>query len=383
MAKLHLAVSQIENSTPYVFSMTGIRVYSLEEALYHCFLHWRQSTQDFLCEPFIQWVDVVLGFDEIAAKLRKISLEEGFSGQFLAFLSVIDYLPREALAELREELALWERRQIWERLAEQGDYWTGRGQAEQAYRLYAKALDYQENAKLLNNAGVALMGMGIYGEASAYFKKALQHEPDNIQLRFNLIEAYILAKDYPSAQSLISEEADGNAELYYFQGNIQFYNRNYLEAAKFYEKALKLKYDPAYIYKLCDCYMGVRLYDKAFAALQAIRVHDGEFSKRQAEYYAETGDISAAAKIMEAALAANGSDADSWIALSRYHRLDYDPARAAAAIQQALAIAPENPAAMLEQAKISKIQGYTKEYQSILGRILSKFKNDYRKLVQE
>ena len=378
MARLHLAISQTENSIPYVFPVTGIRVYSLEEALYHCLLHWRQSTQDFLCDSFVQWVDTTLGLEKIAAELRKISLIDGFSAQFLAFLSVIDYLPQDKLAKLHEEVVLWERRQIWERLAEQGDYWISRGEPEQAYGLYAKALSHHENAKLLNSVGVALMGMGAYDKAVIYFSQAVQHEPGNMQLRLNLIEAHIFAGDYESAKNLITEETTEDAELYYFQGNIQFENRNFLEAAKLYEKALKLKYDPAYIYKLCDCYMATRLYDKAFAVIDTIQVRDSEFLRKQAEYFATAGDISMAANVMESALAANGGDVDSWIALARHYRLDYNPSKATAAIQQALALAPENPSAMLEQAKISKVQGYTKEYQNTLSRILSKFKRDYR-----
>ncbi|MCL2396730.1 MAG: tetratricopeptide repeat protein [Defluviitaleaceae bacterium] len=383
MAKLHLAVSQSENIIPYQFSMTGIRVYSLEEALYHCFHHWRQSTQDFLCEPFLCWIENDLGHVEIGAKLREISCMEGFADRFTAFLAVVDYLPGAALTRLADELELWERRQVWEKLAEQGGYWMSRGQGRQAYDLYAKALTYHQDVVLLNNAGVALMHMGSYDQAALHFATARHLGPENEQFVFNLIEAHIFAGDYDVAQDLIEEAVLKNPEhpeLYYFRGELHFNDKSYFDAIKLYEKALRLKYDPEYVYKLCDCFMRVRLYDKALDSLEMVRVRDVAFLKKQAVCYAQANNIPKAIKSMETAIVNHGGSGELWTALARLHRMDYDANRASEAIGQALVFSPDDPAAMLEYAKIHKAQGRLKEYQGILGRILQKFKRDYRRL---
>lgn len=387
MTKLYLAASQTENADlrPYLFPMTGIRVFSLEEAMYHCFHHWRQSV-DFLGEPFIRWVESDLGLGEIGAKLRKIEAMEGFAARFLAFLAVTDYFPKENLAALAKELGKWERRQTWEKLAEQGDYWIRRGEGERAFALYNKALNHQEvpSVKLLNNCGVALMHMGNFDNAAAHFARALRAavgEELHFTLCCNLIEAQIYAGDFEEAQAHIEEaaaDAQEHHELYYFQGEINFYQKNYFEATKLYEKALSLFYDPEYIYKLCDCYMRIRLYDKALTTIQTVVVQDIYFLRKQAGYFAMAQNIPMAIKSIEKALLTHGSDPELLITLAGYHRQDYDLMKASAAISRALNFAPDNPAALLEQARIRKAQGRTKEYQGILNRILAAFKRNYR-----
>jgi len=364
--------------------MTDTRVYSLEEALYHCLHNWRGVTQDFLCEPFIKWVEGSLGLGKIGATLREISRIESFSMRFIAFLSVVDYLPKQSLAALQKELGAWERRQVWEKLAEQGDYWATRGEGERAYVFYARALNYHESAKLLNNAGVALMHMASYDKAAEHFAKAARLDPKSRQLRFNLVEANILAGAHEAAQNLLEElmaKHPNDPEIFYFQAEIHFYNRSYFEAIKLYEKAAALEYDPQYIYKLCDCYMKMRLHDKALASIQAVKKQDTTFLRRQAGYYAGAGNVPMAIKSIEKALVGNTSDARLWVTLARYHRMDYDLGKASGAITKALSLSAENPAALLEQARIRKAQGRTKEYQGILNRILTKFKRDYREIV--
>jgi len=366
--------------------MTGTRVYSLEEALYHCLHNWRGVTQDFLCEPFIKWVEGSLGLGKIGVTLREISHIESFSMRFISFLSVVDYLPKESLAALQKELGAWERRQVWEKLAEQGDYWAARGEGERAYGFYDKALNYHESAKLLNNAGVALMHTASYDEAAEHFARALRldNSSSNRQLYFNLIEAHILAGAQEDAQNLLEEmmaKYPNYPEIFYFQAEIHFRSKNYFEAIKLYEKAAALDYDPQYIYKMCDCYMKMRLHDKALAAIQVVVVHDAAFLRKQAGYYAAAGNVPMAVKSIEKALVGRANDVALWVELAKYHRMDLDLGKASGAITKALSLSPENPTALLEQARIRKAQGRTKEYQGILNRILTRFKRDYREIV--
>ena len=385
MTNLYLTASQSENSTPYTFPMTGIRVYSLEEALYHCLHHWRGVTQDFLCEPFIKWVEGSLGLGKIGNALREISRIESFSMRFMSFLTVVDYLPKQSLVVLQKELSQWERRQVWEKLAEQGDYWAVRGEGERAYSFYARALNYHENAKLLNNAGVALMHVGSYDEAAEHFVKAARLNPASRQLLFNLIEAHILAGAHEDAQNLIEEamaKYPEHPEIFYFQAEIYFCNKSYFEAIKLYEKAAALDNDPQYTYRMCDCYMKTRLYDKALSAMQAVVVQDAAFLRKQAEYYTIAGNIPMAIKSIEKALVGLPNDVRLWVTLAQYHRMDLDLGKASGAITKALSLSAENPAALLEQARIRKAQGRTKEYQGILNRILTKFKRDYREIIE-
>ena len=393
MTTLHLTISQADSTTisPFVFPMTGIRVYSLEEVLYHCFHEWRRSV-DVLDKPdaLISWIEGELGLGKIAAHLREFALIEDSSRRFLAFLGVTAYLPKSSINALAGDLAKWERRKSWEKLAEQGDYWSARGEGRRAYGLYTKSLALMDTPSLalLNNCGVAAMSLENYEEAIAYFMRALRLEAENPQLRFNLIEALIFAGDIDAAQSHIEEIAVATPEhheLYYFQGEVLLRQKSYFDAIRLFEKALDKHYDPEYIYKLCDCYMHIRLYDKALAAIATVREQDVTFLRKQASLYAAANNVPMAVKSIEKAIVfgTDNSDAELWTLLAEYHRLDYDLQKAAAAIGRALGIAPDNTAALLEQARIRKAQGRTKDYQSILQRILTTMKNDYRETAKE
>jgi len=366
--------------------MTGIRVFSLEEALYHCLVHWRQSV-DIICDPFIRWVEGSLGLGHIGVRLREIGRIDSFCMRYLAFLSLIDYLPKDAVLALQSDLQQWEKRQAWEKLAEQADHLMAQGNAEHAYVLYAKALVYEgsNNIKLLNNCGIALMHIGEYEQAAAVLSKAVAQDASNAQLRYNLIEALIFAGEFYTAQNLVEEglaTVGGHVPLLnFFQGEIYFHGKSYFEAVKMYELALRKEYNPTYIYRLCDALMRVRLFDKALITIETVREvdRDIEFLRKQAEYYAAAYNIPSAIKSIEKALVANGSSGELWLILAQYHRMDYDLYHAAGAIHKALALMPDNPAALLEQARIRKAQGRTKEYHVILNKILTKMKLDFRK----
>ena len=155
MTEIYLCISQSENNIPYEFKMTAVRVYSFEEALYHCLHNWRQTMEDFVCASFVQWVEG-MGLLHIAQKIREIAAMENFSMAFMAFLSLTDYLPKDELANLHRELVAWERRKPWEKLKEQGDFWLSSESGDRAYGFYAKALKLAENVPLYNNAAIAL-----------------------------------------------------------------------------------------------------------------------------------------------------------------------------------------------------------------------------------
>jgi len=309
---------------------------------------------------------------------------DNFSMAFMAFLNLTDYLPKEQLAALHKELAVWEKRKPWEKLKEQGDFWLAKDEGERAYGFYTRALKLDQNVPLYNNAAIALMQMGKGFEAAGYFKQAGGLEPSNLALRFNQAEALVLAGELDEATSYLQELAKKcyrHPELAYLQGEIQFRQRNFLEAARLFSAALELKYDHDYMYRLSDCYMKIRQFDKAFEVLERVppEEQDTKFLKKQAEHLATAGNLPAAIKSIERALVNNSDKADLWATKAGYHRLDYNLVRAQGSIGRAITAAPDNYAVLLENARIRKAQGRTKDYQDILHEILNRLKKDYRR----
>lgn len=379
-ANLIISLTQKEITAPYKFKTTGINVFSLEEAIYHCYRYWRESVDDFLSDELIGWVSDTLGLSLIASKIKEIAKIGSFSGAFLSFLSMTDYLGGQDFSLLKKELAAWDKRLDWERLKERADYLTNSGEYKKAFALYRKALDYSENFALLNNAGITLLKQSRFGEAAICFERAVKLAPSNANLILNFIEALVLDGQFDKADELIkrAETFGEMSELHYFKGEISFYLGNYFSSVPHYERAIAIKDDPVYIYRLCDVFMKLRQYDKALEMLETVAVKDKHYLKKQADIYAAYNNIPAAVKCMEKALLSERRSVDLWVRLARYHRLDYDLSRANSAIGMALSLAPDNSVAKLELARIRKAQGRTKEYQAALNGILKAFKQDYR-----
>ncbi|MCL2415839.1 MAG: tetratricopeptide repeat protein [Defluviitaleaceae bacterium] len=395
MSNLVLCANQEKNNKPYEFKMTKIKVYSLEEAQYHCFHYWKQSLGEFHEEEFIAWIQSTLGLPKLpAAELKKIEQDNdaGTYQKLSAFLSMADYFPylprNEGLSKLKTEIDLWESRQKWEMFKERGDYWAmNNGDFERGLVFYNQGLAFEENIPLLNNAGVAQLKLGRFAEAAEFFKRARHLEPQNINLRLNMIEALIFDENHDQALALIQEtsalisdvpDSPENAELMYFLAELDFGAKNYSGAIKRLNRALEMHYESAYIYRLCDCYVKTRLYDKALSALESVRLKDAEFLQKQADILATAKNFPQAVKCIERALVYDSENIRLWTLLAQYSRQDYNIEKASGAILKAISIDPDNPKALLEQARIRKAQGRTRNYQSILGKVLLGFKRSYR-----
>jgi len=380
VSKLHLCASQTENKIPYTFEMTGIRVFTLEEALYHCLHHWRQSMEDVFGAPFLGWLREI-GLYYHAEQISGFSAIENSSMAYLSFLSMTDFLPRQAIAALQKELAVWGQRHVWEKYKEQGDFWLAQKNGERAFVFYEKALKNEQNAPLFNNAALALLLSGEAKRAADFFGMAADLEIHNQQLRFNHIEALISAGLFDEAKYHLEKMEQSDPEVLYFLGHISYAQKNYFEGIRLFGQASQMTYDPDYIYALSDCYMKTRQFSKAIDILGSIRESDQnlEFFQKLASHQAEGGNVPAAIKTTEKALLQERANPQLWIDLAGYYRKDYNHVRAAGAVLRALALSPQSPEGILEQARIKKAEGRTKEYQSNLGQILDMFKEKYRK----
>jgi tetratricopeptide (TPR) repeat protein len=199
----------------------------------------------------------------------------------------------------------------------------------------------------------------------------------------NLSEACIYGGSFEKALKLlkVAEERDrGNGDIYYLYGELNLETGNIRYSIDYYEKAITLRDDPDYYYRLADVYVKLRRYEAALETLEKVKVKDVKFLLIQAELYVSSGNVPAAIKCMERALLTERENVELWTRLAEYHRLDYDLNRAFYAVSKALNIDAENDRARLESARIKKALGKTKEYQASLHDILKGFKRKYREI---
>lgn len=384
---LQYAINQIPNTTAFTFKATGIRVYSLEEAMYHVFHYWRESVDDFLCPGIIAWVAESLGLSRLAAKMTDIvNSGADFTRRILDFLQIAQYFSTEDIAAITTTLETWEKRQEWEKLKERADFLAREGQPEKALPLYKKALVLEENPATLNNIGVILMTLAKPKEAVRYLQRGRILDATNLDLTLHYAEAAILSHQFEAAGKAIDKIIATDptlADIPYLQGLMYWHQRNYVKAIAHYTQAIAISPLPHYSHQLAQVYKAMRRFDKAIEVLAPIKPKTADTLVVEADIHVASGDISAALRCMRQATTFASGDAGKkdpllWARLAEYYRRDYDWHQAQAAIETALAMAPHNDKVRLEAARIKKGLGNNREYQKDLGEILGSFRDRYR-----
>lgn len=381
--KLILSSIQKLPEKAFKFESTGINVYSLEEALYHCYIYWKESFNDFLSDEFILWVKDELLLSKEAAKIKAIRQCKSVTERITKFLSVIYYFDQNQIEKIKNDISLWENRKQWEKFKEQGDSLVNIGDFEQAVLIYKKALYYDEkNVFVLNNIGISYMKLGKYSKAIESFSNALDFDVKNIQIIFNLAEAYIFNMEFDNAEKYIKIAEQYGADyslIYYFYGEIYLGQKQYKDAINYFEKSLKLSKDRDTVIKLSDTYVKLRQFSDAVNVFNGF-VENTEILVKKSEIYVMENNIPASIRCIERALLYEKDNIKLWVMLAKYYRLNYDFKKADAAICKAINISKGNLYAKLEFAKIQKAEGKLKDYQNALREILYEFKQKYRKI---
>jgi len=379
---LQFCVSQQINDRPFAFKATGIRVYSFEEVLYHVFHYWRESVDEFLSEVMISWV-TELGHSYLAARMKELTRKEPFTQRILDFLQLTEYFSTEELSTLKISLEAWEMRREWEKLKERADYFVSRNEPAKAIPLYKRALQYEENATLFNNLGIAYMQADAPKEGLNYLIKALRLKPRNYSILLHCIEAAILSGSFNDATKLLKKAHNTNPnhpDIPFLTGLMAWEQKDYISALSHYNKALEADNTiPYYTYKIVDVHLAMRQYEKAMKALETLTQRDVTYYTKVAELFAAWSDIPNSIKAtIKAIESSEAPDAALYAKLAGYYRQDYDPRRAEEAIQKALTVDPEHDMVRLENARIKKGLGRTREYQAALTDVLKSFKARYR-----
>ena len=373
---LQLCMSGPVMDTPYVFKSTGIRVYSIEEALYHSYYYWRESLDDFGGDSLFVWVESFAALD-LTPKIREISALKPLSKRLVAFVQIIAYFDPSELMSLKSDLEKWENTVEWEKLKNRADSLVSRGEPTKALPLYRRAIKYDEaNAILLNNMAVACMKLGDCNTAVDLLARACEIEPDNQDIAMHYAEALVLAgldlqhhNHFHETKEASSHITNGIADIdaAYLRGLAAYQQGDYPTALEHFT----LCGDK---YKIADTYLKMRQYDKALATL------DPSEHEKIAEIYAAYGHahLPEAIRHIRQAIAGCGGHGETalYTKLARYYRMDYDWQRASEAIAKALP--SNNPTALLENARIKKGLGRMRDYRTGLSSVLQEMKNQYR-----
>jgi tetratricopeptide (TPR) repeat protein len=382
MASIVVCLTQHEITTPYIFKKTGVKVYSLEEALYYTYKNWQQ--QDFVSPAFTRWVEGILRLPDITKKLKEAIALENYSERLFAFLSITPYLDPIALATVRTEVELWQKDNISNHIKEEGDMHINES-PELAIELYKKALDKGDNALAYNNLAISYMNMNMHTEALETFGKAYKADKENIDIMLNYSIALIDVGNIIKATTYI-EKAEklnkDNSYVHFLYGKLHYANKNANKSIESLKKAIKLEKQLGikadYHYALARAFIVTRRYNEAIETIEQIAQKDETYYLKLSETYALSEDYPRAIREMLKVFELGAENVNTLTTLASYHRLNYDLTAAKATIEKALHLEKNNQLAIMEDAKIKKANGKLRDYQKIMENILTEAKENYR-----
>ena len=376
---LSLCFSQKPNDVPYVFAATGTKVYSIEEALFYVYHNWRLTADDFLGEAFTNWLKEI-GLSFLATKVSKLAQEKSFTAKILLFLKLTDFFDESEIEKISGVLFKWESRRDYEKLKERADFFVRRKEPLKAIPLYMQAISFDENAALFYNLSVAYMQLGMHKNAYLKLKKAQAHQPANPEILLALTEAAIGSGFYSDAKQLLSNSYAENPKLLFLLGELAWKEKRHSDSISLLQEAIKQSNgNPHFIYTLIRKHTNMRKFDAAFEILNQLDAKDREYFLNEAYIHAASMDLPKAIKSIKQAIGFTDSkDASLYTKLAEYSRKDYNLSSAEMWIAKALELDPDNEISKLENAKIKKAQGKSRDYQMELGRILTSFKKRYR-----
>ena len=377
---IRLCVSQQKNTIPYVFCQTGQRVYTFEESQYYVYHNWRLVSDEFLNEGFASWL-ANIGLSFLSSKMRDISLLPTFSMRIIKFLRHTDFFDEDELDHLSSRLEKWEARQDYEKLKERADFFIKIGEPIKAIPLYRQAIALEENEKLLNNLGVALMQTQNYVEAVVCFNRAYNLSPACADVSFGLVESLIRTGNTKEARVRLDKlrGIQDSADYYYLQGLLAWAEKRHLDCLTYLKDACKLNpQSDFFVYEVSSKLTAMRQFESAINFLENSPVRDSSFYAHQADVYKAANDYPSAIKAVKKAIElSNNKSPTLHTKLAGLYRQDYNLPQAESSVLTALGVDPENELAKLELARIKKAQGRLRDYQTGLNDVLGGFKRKY------
>lgn len=370
-----LSTTECRAVLPY--NIKNINIYSIEEAIYIFYNNWKEFSNEFFEESFINWVKNELLDINLFEKLSDIKTYDSFYQKSIEFLTINDFYTLKEIEKISLELFNWEKRGQSKRLKALGDRFFSENLFNKAIKFYLDAIDFEPTSSILyNNIGICYIRIKKYNLSLEYLKKAFELDKLNFKILYNLLEACILNDSKEDFNIYINYAKD--EALYYYLAEHYFFNKDYNKALVNYRKSYLFKRDYKIIIKICDVHIKLLNYNKALEAINFLGEEEFDILIKKSEIYENMKNYSMAIKCLEKANFYEKDNAQIWLNLATLYRLEYEFTKAEGAIFKANSILPDNEKILFEQALIKNAQGKFKEYQAIIFKIIKKAAQNYR-----
>lgn len=377
---INFKISKIEYKKIKPYKIKGINIYSIEEALYIFYNNWKEISNEFFEDNFINWVKNQLFDLELYKILLNIKSLESFYQKSILFLKINDFFTKDELDFISNDLIEWEKRDKKERLKVLADRFFYEKSYEKAIKTYKKLLQLDLNDySIYNNLGICYLNIKNFEFAINFFEKSFSLNKKNQSILKNLIQATIFNLDNIKFQKYIYF-IDEYHMYYYFLAEFQKNLKNYKKSLSYYVKSYLIKRNDDILLKICDNYIIMKNYNKALNVLSIFKEDFFEILMKKSKIYENLKNYKIAIKYLEKANFYDNDNPIIWLKLSKLYRLSGQYLKAEGVLIKAKTLLNENDIQLLfELAMLKKAQGKFQEYQNIIFQISKIHTQNYRK----
>ena len=292
--KLILSSENFSN-IPYIFSATNIRVYSIEEAIWHIFNYLKESLEIFDDDSFLNWLRDKLGLYE-EAKILEGDSDDGNEKKLIDFLRKFSYLNEYEIEEVKKKFSEFSNLGEYEKNKEKGDKLYRAGKYQKAVYAYSNALKFDINKEsvIKNNIGLCCMQCGDYENAASFFEQAYSIDKNPIIL-LNYVECCIFLNYIDRAEYLLGlYDGNDSFSMLYLKGLIALKKREYKKSIETLKLAIDIKKDASAILKISDIFIKQRQFENAVKFLEECKISSPVIFKRLSEIYCAQRNYSSA-----------------------------------------------------------------------------------------
>ena len=180
-----------QNTAPYYFGLSGIRVYSLEQLCYYIYHHIYTINTESFDDDLFYWIEKNLGERALVKRLREAKKNRRTLKEMVRLvLMSVDYYSREEMNQLQKTIEEIEMQNPIETRKVEADNYLRYGRPLEALSVYKKVdlmMDDSEEivtkefrGNVYHNMGVAFARLANGEAALAYFKKACEFNDSDV-----------------------------------------------------------------------------------------------------------------------------------------------------------------------------------------------------------
>lgn len=364
----------INNKIPFEFS-TNIKVYSIEELVYHAKKYPAQTKYDIEHNnSFGGWLHNIVDDEYI----------ENSNNLMYSILDYNGYTSKNEMLEINEILENARGIDEVQQIKSDAKNLLKNKKYKKAYDKYRAIVNIVKDVEVYNNLAVSCINLSLYSDAVEYLEKSLKlcDEEQKKDVYINIINLYLYREMYSEAEKYINECNDEDSELLLCKAQLYSNTGKIAESIPLYEKSINILPIEKSINKYVKVMINAKKYDDAIKYINGLNIKDYIKKINLAKIEEGNENIPEAIKILESIEYDKlKSEQKIYVCtfLSKLYSKNTEHTKSIEYVKKAQNIknSNNNIGLLVQIANINNIQGNREVYEHTLDKILGIYKQKY------